>query len=80
MAIILLQLIVVMGKDAETKTGTVTEALPNAMYRIETDDGDEILGYLSGKMKRYNIRVLVGDEVRYEPNEYGGKVRITRRL
>lgn len=48
-----------MGDD-ETKVGTVTEALPNAMYRIDTDDGEEILGYLSGKMKRYNIRVMVG--------------------
>lgn len=70
-----------MGSDdQDTKKGTVTEALPNAMFRIETEDGEEKLAYLSGKMKRFNIRVLVGDEVRYEPNEYGGKVRITRRL
>jgi translation initiation factor IF-1 len=71
-----------MGKDEDNKkkVGTVTEALPNAMFRIENDSGEEQLAYLSGKMKRFNIRVLVGDKVRYEPNEYGGKVRITRRL
>jgi len=70
-----------MGDKDETKVGTVIEALPNAMFRIETeDDEEERLAYLSGNMKRYNIRVLVGDEVRYEPNEYGGKVRIIRRL
>lgn len=70
-----------MSDDSEeTKKGTVLETLPNSMYRIETEDEEEILGYLSGKMKRYNIRVMVGDEVLYEPNEYGGKVRITRRL
>lgn len=69
-----------MGKDDDKKRGTVIEALPNAMFRIETEDDEERLAYLSGKMKRYNIRVLVGDDVRFEPNEYGGKVRITRRL
>ncbi len=71
-----------MGKDnePETKKGTVIEALPNAMFRLETEDGEEQLAYLSGKMKRFNIRVLVGDEVRYEVNEYGGKARIVRRL
>jgi translation initiation factor IF-1 len=71
-----------MGKDEdnEKKVGTVTEALPNSMFRIETEDGENRTAFLSGKMKKFNIRVLVGDEVRYEPNEYGGKVRITRRL
>ena len=71
-----------MGKDEdnEKKVGTVTEVLPNSMFRIETEDGEERTAFLSGKMKKFNIRVLVGDEVRFEPNEYGGKVRITRRL
>jgi len=71
-----------MGKDEdnEKKIGTVTEALPNSMFRIEAEDGEERTAFLSGKMKKFNIRVLVGDEVRFEPNEYGGKVRITRRL
>lgn len=50
------------------------------MFRLETEDGEELLGYLAGKMKRYHIRVLIGDEVSYVENPYGGKVRITRRL
>lgn len=64
----------------ETKVGTVIEALPNTMFRVRTEDGEEQLTYLSGKMRRFRIRVLVGDQVRYEVNPYGGKGRITRRL
>jgi len=67
----------------ETKQATVLEALPNAMFRLEPEDDEsqeKIIGILSGKMKKFHIRVLVGDKVLYEPNEYGGKVRITRRL
>lgn len=64
----------------ETRTGIVIEALPNTMFRVRTDDGEEELVYLSGKMKRFRIRVLVGDEVRYEVNPYGGKGRIVHRL
>lgn len=67
-------------KELETKKGTVIEALPNAMFRLETEDGEELLGYLSGKMKRFRIRVLIGDEISFVENPYGGKVRITRRL
>lgn len=72
--------LMVNKKEEETKKGTVIEALPNAMFRLQTEDGEEVLAYLSGKMKRYHIRVLVGDEVRFVENPYGGKVRITRRL
>lgn len=68
------------NNQEEEKKATVTEALPNAMFRIETEDGEERLSYLAGKMKRYHIRVLIGDEVLYQENPYGGKVRITRRL
>lgn len=70
-----------MGKnDPETKTGTVIEALPNTMFKVQTDDGEEHLTYLSGKMRRFRIRVLVGDKVKFEVNPYGGKGRITQRL
>lgn len=70
-----------MAKQEEvTKKATVIEALPNAMFRLETEDDEELLGYLAGKMKRYHIRVLIGDTVQYVENPYGGKVRITRRL
>ncbi|MEX2368964.1 MAG: translation initiation factor IF-1 [Candidatus Paceibacterota bacterium] len=67
-------------KQEEEKKATIIEALPNTMFRIETEDGENRLAYLAGKMKRYHIRVLIGDEVLFHDNPYGGKVRITRRL
>jgi translation initiation factor IF-1 len=63
----------------ETMTGTVVEALPNAMFRVKLDDGMEKLTYLSGKMRKFRIRVLVGDTVTFEVDPYGGKGRIIQR-
>ena len=61
--------------------GTVEEALPNALFRVMLDDTKEmILTYLSGKMRKYRIRVLVGDKVAIVPDPYGGKGRITKRM
>jgi translation initiation factor IF-1 len=51
-------------------TGTVVEALPNAMFRVELDTGQRVLAYLSGKMRRYYIRVLLGDRVKVELSPY----------
>ncbi|MBX4206355.1 translation initiation factor IF-1 [Candidatus Parcubacteria bacterium] len=63
------------------RTGTVTESLPNIMFRVRLDDSEEeILTYLSGKMRLHRIRVLVGDRVILELEPYGGKARITKRL
>ncbi|KKU49976.1 MAG: translation initiation factor IF-1 [Candidatus Zambryskibacteria bacterium RIFCSPHIGHO2_12_FULL_48_10] len=67
------------------KTGVVTESLPNIMFKVKLDDppvggGEEILTYLSGKMRLHRIRVLVGDKVIMEMEPYGGKARITKRL
>lgn len=50
--------------------GTVVEALPNTMFRVELDTGYEVLAYLSGKMRKYYIRVLLGDRVRVELSPY----------
>ncbi|HID85772.1 MAG TPA: translation initiation factor IF-1 [Anaerolineae bacterium] len=50
--------------------GTVVEALPNAMFRVELDTGQEVLAYLSGRMRKYYIRVLLGDRVRVELSPY----------
>ncbi len=50
--------------------GTVVEALPNATFRVELDNGHEVLAYLSGKMRRHYIRVLLGDRVRVELSPY----------
>ena len=61
-------------------TGTITEALPNTMFRVTTEGGEGILAYLSGKMRIHRIKVLVGDKVSLEDNPYGGKLRIVKRL
>jgi len=50
--------------------GTVIEALPNTQFRVELENGHEVLAYLSGKMRRYYIRVLLGDRVRVELSPY----------
>lgn len=61
--------------------GTVEEALPNTLFRVVLDDSKEVkLAYLAGKMRKFRIRVLVGDRVAIEPDPYGGKGRITKRL
>ncbi|MBI1999352.1 MAG: translation initiation factor IF-1 [Parcubacteria group bacterium] len=67
-------------KQAEKAIGTVTEALPSALFRVTLGGGEAILAYLSGKMRMYRIRVLVGDKVEVERDPYGGKGRIVRRL
>ncbi len=61
-------------------TGTITEALPNTMFRVSVESGEEVLAYLSGKMRIHRIKVLVGDKVSLEENPYGGKLRIIKRL
>lgn len=50
--------------------GTVIEALPNTMFRVRLDTGHEVLAYLSGRMRKYYIRVLLGDRVRVEMSPY----------
>ncbi len=61
-------------------TGVVTEALPNTFFRVRRDDtGEEMLTYLSGKMRLHRIRVLIGDKVLVEIDSYGGKGRIVKR-
>ena len=51
-------------------TGTVVEALPNATFRVDLDTGQKVLAYLSGRMRRYYIKVLLGDRVRVELSPY----------
>jgi translation initiation factor IF-1 len=60
--------------------GTVIEALPDAMFRIELSDKSVIIAYLSGKMRFNRIRVLIGDRVLVKLDPYGGKGRIVKRL
>ena len=74
-----------MSSDSKQKpeaaTGIVDETLPNTMFRVTLDDsGEQILTYLSGKMRMHRIKVLVGDKVTVELEPYGGKGRIIKRL
>lgn len=65
----------------ESSVGTVTEALPNALFRVSLSEGQpEIIAYLSGKMRLNRIKVLIGDSVEVVLDPYGGKGRIVRRL
>jgi len=50
--------------------GTITEALPNAMFRVQLDNGHQILAHLSGKMRKYFIRIFPGDKVTVEISPY----------
>jgi len=59
-----------MAKEVIRKEGTVTEALPSTTFKVELEDGSEILAHLSGKMRRYFIRILPGDSVTVEMTPY----------
>lgn len=50
--------------------GTITESLPNAMFRVELENGHNVLGHISGKMRRHYIRILPGDKVQVELTPY----------
>ena len=57
-------------EDKVQVEGTVIEALPGTQFKVRLDNGHEILTYLSGKMRRYYIRILLGDRVRVEMSPY----------
>ena len=60
--------------------GTVTEALPNTQFIVELENGHKVLAYLSGKMRKFYIRILLGDRVKVEMTPYDmTKGRITFR-
>ena len=60
--------------------GSVVELLPNAMFRVQLDNGHTVLAHTSGKMRKNRIRVLVGDKVNVEMTPYDlSKGRITFR-
>jgi translation initiation factor IF-1 len=61
--------------------GVVVEALPNAMFRVQFEGVSELkIVYLAGKMRKFRIKVLIGDKVAVRLDPYGGKGRIERRL
>lgn len=68
-------------EDVLEFTGTVTELLPNAMFRVKLDNDHEILAHTAGKMRKHRIRVLAGDRVNVEMTPYDlTKGRITFRF
>jgi translation initiation factor IF-1 len=70
-----------MGKDAIEMMGVVKECFPNTTFKIECDNGHELIAYLAGKMRRYYIKVLPGDQVLVEISPYDlSKGRIVKRL
>jgi len=60
-----------MAKEEKiTVEGLVVEALPGTQFRVRLDNGHEILTYLAGKMRKYYIRILLGDRVKVEMSPY----------
>jgi len=57
-------------EDAIIMEGTVTESLPNAMFRVELENGHKVLTHISGKMRMHYIRILPGDRVQVELTPY----------
>lgn len=70
-----------MAKDVIEIEGTILESMPNAMFKVELENGHEILAHISGKIRKNFIRILPGDRVRVEMTPYDlTKGRITFRL
>ena len=67
-------------EDAIEVEGTVLESLPNAMFRVELENGHKVLAHVSGKMRMNFIKILAGDKVKMELSPYDlTKGRITYR-
>ena len=67
-------------EEGITLEGTVVEALPNARFRVEVENGHQILAHVSGKMRKFYIRILPGDRVTVEVSPYDlSRGRITYR-
>jgi translation initiation factor IF-1 len=67
-------------EEAIEVEGSVIEPLPNAMFKVELDNGHVVLAHISGKMRKYYIRILPGDRVTVELSPYDlSRGRITYR-
>ncbi len=67
-------------EEAITVEGKVVETLPNAMFRVELENGHRVLAHISGKMRMHFIKILVGDKVSVELSPYDlSRGRITYR-
>ncbi|KPJ77192.1 MAG: translation initiation factor IF-1 [Planctomycetes bacterium SM23_25] len=59
-----------MAKDVIRLEGKVTEALPNAIFRVELENGHKVMAHVSGRMRMHFIRILPGDQVTVELSPY----------
>lgn len=67
--------------DVIETEGAIVEALPNVMFKVRLENGHEVLGHISGRMRKNYIRLMPGDRVRIELSAYDlDRGRITRRL
>jgi translation initiation factor IF-1 len=74
-------LVTTRKEDVIEVEGTVTEALPNTQFRVELDNGHNVLAHISGKMRMNYIRILPGDRVKVELSPYDlSRGRITYRF
>lgn len=70
-----------MSKDVIELTGTVEEALPNAMFRVNLDNGNKVIAHISGKIRVHYIKIVPEDKVLVEFSPYDlTRGRITKRL
>ena len=68
-------------KDVIEMEGIIVESLPNAVFRVKLDTGQEVLAHVSGKIRKYFIRILLGDRVKVELSPYDmTRGRITYRM
>ena len=58
------------NEDKVEVDGIVVEALPNTQFTVELENGHQVLAYLSGKMRKYYIRIALGDRVKVEMSMY----------
>ncbi|HQO27606.1 MAG TPA: translation initiation factor IF-1 [Candidatus Pacearchaeota archaeon] len=58
------------NKSTQREEGTVIESLPSTNFKVKMDDGREVIAHLSGRLRRFHIRILVGDQVSIEVSPY----------
>ena len=63
-----------------TVTGKITEVLPNSLYRVKLENGNDIIAHLAGKLRMHHIRVMAGDSVSLVLSPEGEKGRIVYRI
>ncbi len=69
-----------MKEETLKLDGKVVDVLPNAMFRVDLETGQNVIGYISGKMRQHDIKILLGDTVEIEFSLYDmSRGRITRR-